>query len=1035
MFARARRTRTLLAAVGIFAASLVVGTAATVGYGLATGFDRAAREADLPDVIARFDQESRETVDERVRALPNLAARSYRHEKKNVELRANGHDTRKGVLHIVVGGRRGYAVTDGRDLRGPDEVVVERGLAREWGLAPGDRMDVFGGWRVRIVGVAVEPDNVAFPLTVTPRVYTSEASWDHPVSVNLALLWLVDPGRADITLTQARATSFGIGNLAFITRAGIEVLLGQAAGIVISLLVAFSLVALVAAGTMLAASAHAEVQRRLPTFGVRRALGFTPGRLAAGQAAEAALLAAPAAALGLGAGALAVAGPSGALLAQLNELPPGAALLPVLAVCLVAITALVTTAATWPAWRAARRPPAEILRGGDLARPRRRRNATGLTPRAALDGLLATGARFAVAARGRFAASVATIAVCAGVVTLMLALASLLERLRDDPGTIGKRYQLTVRLNPFDVDAVRAIPGVADAAERYQADVADSFRLGEPLRMIAYPGDHTRFEAPPLAEGRRLRSDGEAEVGVGLADALGLRPGAMFAVQTEGGTEARFRVVGVVRALEHDGRIAYVRPRRLLDAQPGVGSTISVRLAPGADRAAVERDAGGARRAAAAGRRRDDPQRRVPRRARDRAARGRARGRARLPVRADPGARDDRPRAPRRRRAAPRGRRRRAHGRDGARRRRAGRGRPGGARRRAARVARAGAARRPAGGRLRRPPARAVGGPGRARARRPARALRRRDRARGPPHDARARDRGAARGMRRATALAAVAAALLVTSCGGDGEPTGPAASTLEATLVDRDGDGALERGPGEPLARPHGARAGRADRRGARDRRADHRHARARRGVARAGAVPRPPRRRVLLDVPPAGGAQHAGARRRRARGQPPAPRRGLVTGDIVDSNAATELDQALAVLDGGAVGSRTPARPATTACRRRTTPTRSTTAPTWTRRATPASSPRPSAAFRSPGLTAPWYPALGNHDLLVQGETPATPRIDAVATGSRMVVGLDPGLRPQRGRRQRRGPSTRCWPPARPAAASRSRPTRSAASCRPPR
>jgi len=604
LLAPPRRGRTILAALGIVAASLVVGTAATVGYGLATGFDRSARAADLPNVIARFDREARETVDARVRALPNLAARSYRHEEKNVELHANGHDTRKGVLHIVVGGRRGYTVTGGRDLRGPDEVVVERGLATEWGLAPGDRMVVFGGWEVRIVGVAVEPDNVAFPLTVTPRVYTSEASWDHPVSVNLALLWLADPGRADITLTQARATSFGIGGLSFVTRAGIEVLLGQAAGIVISLLVAFSLVALLAAGTMLAASAQAEVQRRLPAFGVQRALGFTPGRLAAGQAAEAALLAAPAAAVGLGAGALAVAGPSAALLAQLNELPPGAALLPVLAACLLAITGIVTAAATWPAWRAVRRPPAEILRGGDLARPRRRAPrapapdtaagpervvaAPAERPRFA-DGLLATGARFAVAARGRYAASVATIAVCAGVVTLMLALAALLERLRDDPGTVGKRYQLTVRLNPFEVDAVKAIPGVADASERYQADVADSFRLGEPLRLFAYPGDHTRFEAPPLAEGRRLRADDEAEVGVGLADALGLRPGATLAVQTEAGGEVRFRVSGVVRALEHDGRVAYVRPARLLAAQPDLGSTISVRLAPGADRAEVER--------------------------------------------------------------------------------------------------------------------------------------------------------------------------------------------------------------------------------------------------------------------------------------------------------------------------------------------------------------------------------------------------------------------------------------------------------------
>lgn len=582
LLAPPRRGRTILAALGVVAASLVVGTAATVGYGLATGFDRAARAADLPHVIARFDREARETVDERVRALPNLEARSYRHEIKNVDLRANGRDTRKGILHIVLEGRRGYAVTEGRDVREADEVVVERGLAREWDVAPGDRMLVFRGWEVEVVGVAVEPDNVAFPLTLTPRVYTSERSWDHPVSVNLAQLWLADPGRADITLTQARATSFGIGGLAFVTRAGIEVLLGQAAGIVISLLVAFSLVALVAAGTMLAASAQAEVQRRLPAFGVQRALGFTPGRLAAGQAAETAVLVAPAAALGLAAGALAVAGPSAALLAQLNEQPPGAALLPVLAACLLAITALVTAAATWPAWRAARRPPAEILLGGDLAGSAGRRSRGP-------DGLLATGARFAVAARGRFAASVATIAVCAGVVTLMLALAALLERLRDDPGTVGKRYQLSVRLAPSAVDAVKAIPGVADAAERYQVDVADSFRLGEPLRLIAYPGDHTRFEAPPLAEGRRVQAEGEVEVGVGLADALGLRPGATLAVQTEAGSEVRYRVSGVVRALEHDGRIAYVRPARLLAAQPDAGSTIAVRLAPGADRPAVER--------------------------------------------------------------------------------------------------------------------------------------------------------------------------------------------------------------------------------------------------------------------------------------------------------------------------------------------------------------------------------------------------------------------------------------------------------------
>jgi ABC-type lipoprotein release transport system permease subunit len=183
---------------------------------------------------------------------------------------------------------------------------------------------------------------------------------------------------------------------------------------------------------------------------------------------------------------------------------------------------------------------------------------------------------------------VATVAVCAGVVGLMLALAGLLERLRDDPGTVGKRYQLTTRLPPTAAPGVRAIAGVEDAAPRYVTDVADSFRLGEPLRLVAYPGDHTRFEAPPLAEGRRLRTAGEVEVGVGLADALGLRPGATLAVQTRTGAEVRFRVAGVVRALERDGRLAYVRPDRLLAADPGLGSELAVRLSPGADRDRVE---------------------------------------------------------------------------------------------------------------------------------------------------------------------------------------------------------------------------------------------------------------------------------------------------------------------------------------------------------------------------------------------------------------------------------------------------------------
>ena len=572
---RARRSRTVLAALGVLAASLVVGTAATVGYGLATGFDRAADQADLPDLIARFDEEPVASLDKRVAALPNLAARSYRWERNNIPLSANGHFTHRGALQLVLGGRRGYQILEGRDLTGRGgEVVVEQGLAREWDLHPGDILR--SGDRVRrIVGIASSPDNVAFPLAGAARYYAADD--DHDAPANIALLWLNDPAKADVTLTQARSVSFGIGKLEFVTREGVRVLLSQAAGIVISLLVAFSLVALVAAGTMLAAGASADVQRRLGAFGVQRALGFSPARIAALQATEATLVAVPAAAAGIGIGALAVAGPAARLLAALNERPPGWALLGPLALALAVVVAIVVAAATWPAWRAARRPPAQILRGGDLADP---------PAHSARGGLAALGARFATAARGRWLAAVATIGVCAAVVTLMLALASLLERLQDDPGTVGKRYQLTAQLPAESADRVRAIPGVADVGVRYQVDAADSFRLDKPFRLIGYPGDHTRFEAPPLAEGRRLRGPGEVEVGLGLADALGLRPGSPLAVQLPGGDEARFRVAGVVRALENNGRIAWARPDAFeADATP----SLAVRLDGGADRAAVER--------------------------------------------------------------------------------------------------------------------------------------------------------------------------------------------------------------------------------------------------------------------------------------------------------------------------------------------------------------------------------------------------------------------------------------------------------------
>ena len=579
---RARPGRTALAGLGILAAGAMAGAALTVSFGLATGFDRAADRADLPDVIARFDNTRTPAfVDRRVRALPDVAARSFRLEITNVHLSGNGHRSGQGSLEVLVAGRRrGYAVVAGRDVsdRRGGEVVIERGLADQFGLGVGDKLHI-GQLTVRVVGIAVGPDNVAFPLARTARVYVPSgplAARFGPAPVNVAELWLRDPSKLDEVLTQARAVSYGLRDLRFITRGGVRATLDQAAGLIVALLSAFALVTLGAAALMLAASASAEVQRRMRTIGVQRALGFTRGQVTLQHGVEGALLALPAAAGGVAAGALAAGGPTSDLLATLNELPPGAALLPWLALAVLAIVAVVAAASAWPAWRAAGRPATEVMRGGDLGRPRRRgrRVSSG-------GGYFALGARLAGARRGRLLATVAALGAAVAVVLLMLSLASLLDRPKEDPALLGKRYTFTVG----DVGArqlVGSVPGVAAVGERYQVDGADAFALGSPVRLIAYPGDHTRFESPPLASGRHVRGADEAEVGQGLAQALGLDLGATLAVELQGG-EARFRVVGIDRALDNEGRIAFVQPGRVVRADPAVNPVLAVRLTEDAD--------------------------------------------------------------------------------------------------------------------------------------------------------------------------------------------------------------------------------------------------------------------------------------------------------------------------------------------------------------------------------------------------------------------------------------------------------------------
>jgi ABC-type antimicrobial peptide transport system permease subunit len=595
---RARPSAALVTALGLFLVGLMVGAAVTLGWSLSTGFERAQRAANAPEVTARFDVIEREDALSRLSGLANVEETSFRLVIRGVEMGARvteGERPRFGRAEVngVEPGSTdaGLAIVRGRGLSGaPGEVVIERGLADDWGIGPGTPIGMGTGrdwWFGTVVGVSVEPDIVAFPLASEPRVYVAydevftqiyTSGGTRPV--NAAYLRLANADRLAETLVQARTASFGLTGTTFATRSATQAIVNEAGGLVVALLGAFAVIALVAAGAMLASTGHARVTRDLPTIGVLRTLGFTPLRLAGSYALEAAISAAPAAGLGIVAGGLLVAGPTDDLLRALNELGPAGAIGPPHLAAFALVLVVAAAAAGWPAFAATRQAVVGSLSGAARTPPRRTMAVTGP---------LALGARLAVRRPGRFLVSVFAVAAALATILLLLAVGRFLISVQEEPAALGERYSLIVEGGDDDAALVRATPGVAAAVARYEVRALDAFDLQEPIRIVAFGrGKDQVFAGRPLLSGRRAKALGETEVGAGLAQSLGLDIGGVLIAQVENGAELRLNVTGIVQELADDGRVAYTDVAALLAARPDLPPGIAVRSRAGVSVASLQ---------------------------------------------------------------------------------------------------------------------------------------------------------------------------------------------------------------------------------------------------------------------------------------------------------------------------------------------------------------------------------------------------------------------------------------------------------------
>jgi len=247
-----------------------------------------------------------------------------------------------------------------------------------------------------------------------------------------------------------------------------------------------------------------------------------------------------------------------------------------------------------------------------------------------------------------------------------------------------------------------------------------------------------------------------------------------------------------------------------------------------------------------------------------------------------------------------------------------------------------------------------------------------------------------------ASATAALLAVLAPAGCGDAERAAAPAAgSTLRATLTDPDGDGFLERGPAMALTerRDFGG-GGRPGREIARFGQITDAHVRDEESPARVPFLDR-------LGSPfesafrphEAGTAQVLDAAVRALGAE--RPQAVAVTGDLADNAQANELDLAIGVLRGGRADPSSGA-PRYEGVQQGDNPDPYYYRPDNDAPRHPGLTADAQRPFEATGLDAPWFPVLGNHDALVQGEVPSTPAIEALATGSQMLTDLDRDVRP---------------------------------------
>jgi putative ABC transport system permease protein len=559
---RSRPLQTTLVAIIIVAASATLALALSLRAGAADPYDQIARATNAADVHIFAPKEGGADVTQLAHARGVRAAEG---PFQILGVRVLSRPSNLNIALVGVGTQPPRLdrpkVTDGRWLSGaPGEIVLDRRTAHDRGLHVGQRLTILLRDRratLTVVGIAVasgregewvrQPTLAALAASTDTRdLYGSLLELQLDDRSQSAAF--VDDVRRRYQPDQLNAYDWRDDRQDVIDRTSTSsVVLGSA-----------SLAALLAVGFIIANAIGGRILASRRDIGLLKAVGFTPGGVTALFVIENLILAVGASIAGTAIGIVLsplLLEPTANLLgtATPSGLRPAT-----IAIGVFGVAGVVCLFTALPAWRAGRLGVLDAIALGRTSVSTKPSRVAGAAAALHMPPAVVLGVKDAFASRSRASMTVASLALTMATVVFALGTEATYRRVIQDSSLRAKPYELLVAANNVSPARTRQLLAAQGDKVTGTATVAGTTATvpGHAIDIWARAvgGDYAH-RPYAVRDGRMLAGPGEAIVGRGLLNDLGLHVGDRVTLMAEG-ARLNLRIVGRYVEPDNDARTA-----------------------------------------------------------------------------------------------------------------------------------------------------------------------------------------------------------------------------------------------------------------------------------------------------------------------------------------------------------------------------------------------------------------------------------------------------------------------------------------------